>query len=197
MGYLKHTKCYLVGPVEHDQSFGRDWREVASENLNKMGISVYNPLDRPRWMKHIEPYIPMNVSRDEVLDIISGKKVKCENEIHKYKVAQKFVRHICLRYVHSCDFVLCYLPNAKTFGTTEELVIAHNARKPIIAVCPDNIPSLWVYDLIGNNKVFKDLCGAIDYLKSINNAEVDLDLLKWIFMTNYPKLKLEGQYDWI
>ena len=57
MNYLTNNKCYLVGPVDHDKSFGRDWRQVAVEELNKMGVVSYNPLDRPNWMKHIEPYI--------------------------------------------------------------------------------------------------------------------------------------------
>lgn len=191
--YLKNTKCYLVGPIEHDKSFGRDWREVAVEKLGKLGITTYNPLDRPQWMKHLEPYIPPNVSRDDALNAIEYGDLISE----KFILAQQFIRHICLRYVHSCDFVLCYLPNAKTFGTTEELVVASNSKKPILTICPDNIPSLWVYDLIKNDSVFKDLSGAIDYLESINKAEVELDLLKWIFMKDYPKLKLEKQYDWI
>lgn len=194
MGYLENTKCYLVGPIEHDKSFGMDWREAAVKELNKLHIRVYNPLDRPTWMKHIEQYVPMAMSRDEVLDAI--EETKDEEYRSKYILAQQFIRHICLRYVHSCDFVLCYLPNTKTFGTTEELVIAHQARKPIVMICPDRIPSLWAYDLVKDQVVVKCLTQALEYLEDINNGEAELDLLKWIFMKNYPKLKLEKQYDW-
>ena len=192
MGYLKHTKCYLVGPVEHDASFGKDWRDVAVEELNKLNITTYNPLDRPKWMSHIEPYVPMDVSRDEVLDAIDNNQEK-----DKYVLAQQFIRHICLRFVHSCDFVLCYLPNSKTFGTTEELVIAHQARKPIIMVCPDKVPSLWVYDLVKDQPIFTDLKKAFGYINSINNGKEEIETLKWIFMRDYPNLKLEKQYDWV
>jgi len=192
MGYLQHTKCYLVGPVEHDKAFGRDWREVAAEECKSMGVVPYNPLDRPTWMKHIEPYIPISVSRDEVLDRIENN----DKESERYILAQEFVRHICSRYVHSSDFLLCYLPNAKTFGSTEEIVLAHQARKPIIMVCPDRIPSLWIYDLVKDQHVFKNIKEAFCYMHQINDGEVNLDVLKWIFIQDYPKLILESKYDW-
>lgn len=192
MGYLSNTKCYLVGPVEHDQSFGMDWREVIQEYLEKKNILVYNPLNRPKWMKHLRPYMPPSSTRDEVLDAIEHNDLISE----KYIIVQQFVRHICLRFVHSCDFVVCYLPNAKTFGTTEELVIASQAKKPILMICPDRIPSLWVYDLIKEQPVFDNLNGAINYLESIDNGSKEIDLLKWLFIKDYPKLKLEKQYDW-
>ena len=192
MGYLAHTKCYLVGPIEHDKFFGADWRQAAIEELSDLGVIVYNPLDRPEWMEHISPYIPSAVSRDEVLKRIASN----DTESHKYVLAQEFVRHICLRYVHSCDFVLCYLPNSKTFGTTEELVIAHQARKPIIMVCPDNVPSLWIYDLVKDQYVFKDLRESLLFLNQINHGETKLEILKWIFMRDYPNFELEKQYDW-
>ena len=192
MNFLKNKKCYLVGPIEHDESFGKDWREVAVEELNKINVTTYNPLDRPEWMRHLEPYVPPIVSRDEVLENIK----KHDQESQKFIAAQKFVRHICARYVHSCDFILCYLPNTKTFGSTEELVIAHQARKPIIVVCPDKMPSLWVYDMVVDQPVFDSLEQSFSYLKTIDDGQAELDLLKWIFMTDYPNLKLEKQYDW-
>jgi len=194
MGHLKNTKCYLVGPIEHDPSFGRDWREVAVEKLTELDVFCYNPLNRPSWMTHLAQYMPPDKSRKEILESI--KEIKDEERKSKYILAQQFVRQICLRFVHSCDFVLCYLPNAKTFGSTEELVIAHQARKPIIMICPDDIPSLWVYDLVRDQPVVDNLSQAITYLKEIDSARLELDLLKWIFLQDYPNLKLEKQYDW-
>ena len=194
MGHLENTKCYLVGPVEHDKSFGKDWREVAVEELNNINVTPYNPLDRPKWMRHIEQFVPMAVSRDEVLDAI--EEIKDKERRSKYIIAQQFIRHICLRYVHSCDFVLCYLPNAKTFGSTEELVVAHQARKPIVMICPDRIPSLWVYDIVKDQPVFDDLKAALCYIRQVDRGEVPLDPLKWIFLRDYEDLKLEKQYDW-
>jgi len=192
MGYLKNKKCYLIGAIEHDPSFGKGWREIAVEYFNEIGVTSYNPLDRPDWMKHLEDFIPPNISRDEVLERIEAQ----DQHSQKYIAAQRFIRHICSRFVHSCDFVLCYLPNAKTFGTTEELVIACQAQKPIIMICPDKIPSLWVYDMIKDQPTFDNLQQAMTYFQMIDDGEAELELLKWIFMTDYPNLKLEKQYDW-
>jgi hypothetical protein len=193
MGYLQHTKCYLVGGIEHDKNLGRDWRLVVSDHLSYLGVQIYNPLNRPKWMKSIEPFIPPAMSRADALASIE----QGSEDADKIDLAQKFVRQVCLRYVHSCDFVFCYLPDSKTYGTTEEIVIAANAKKPIIFVFPDKIPSLWVYDLARNQDAFSDLKGALHYLDQVNQGEVPLDVFKWIFLSqDYPLLKLEDQYDW-
>lgn len=177
MGKLAHTSCYLVGPVEHDSLFGRDWRETISKHLLEIGVKVYNPLDRPKWMSHIEPFIPPSASRREILSLI-------ENDDTDYIESQRLVRAICLRYISTCDFIFCYLPDTKTFGTTEELVIASNYQKPIIAVCPDGIPSLWVWDLFDNAgaRVFEDLDQSISHLYDINSGSIMIDALRWIFL---------------
>jgi nucleoside 2-deoxyribosyltransferase len=189
--YLSHTKCYLVGPIEHDSEFGRDWRDAIKPALSNLNVEVYDPLDRPEWFKHIEDFVPPNTSREEILKNIN-------NGCDKSHKAQKFIRALCLRYVNSCDFVLCYLPNRKTYGTTEELVVAKNTGKPIISICPAGIPSLWVYDLVHQGSVFGSLIKVIQHLQDINEGKIDLDLLQWIFLNNkqYPKLKLEDEYVW-
>lgn len=200
--YLNNTSCYLVGPIEHDTGFGRDWREVAVETLNKLNIKIFNPLDRPKWMKHIDEYVPPKMGREEVLlkvkhSIGKGREERFKIDNLKASSAQTFVRDMCLRYIHSCDFVLCYLPNAKTFGTTEELVIASNAKKPIIMICPDNIPSLWIYDLVKYDYVFDDLQDALGFINNCDQGNIELDPLKWIFLKEYPKFKImEERYDW-
>lgn len=196
-GYLEHTSVYLIGAIEHNISgdYGRSWRERAVEFCDKLKIKYFNPLDRPSWMKKFELFIPPVMQRDEVLNRLENESI---NDIDKNKIrsSQSFVRDVCLRYINSCDFVLCYLPNSKTFGTTEELTVASKAKKPIIMVCPERVPSLWVFDMIKNDKVFSDLGGAFDYLSSIDKGNEILDPLKWVFLKDYPNFELESPYDW-
>lgn len=177
MGKLAHTSCYLVGPIEHDSRFGRDWRDVVSNPLKSLGVKIFNPLDRPAWMSHIEPHVPPTIGRQDILDRI-------KNGEDEFAEAQRLVRAICLRYISSCDFIFCYLSNTKTFGTTEELVIASNYQKPIIAVCPDGVPSLWIWDLFDNAgaKVFNDIEESLTYLYDIDSGSIELDALRWIFL---------------
>jgi len=202
MGYLQHTSCYLVGPVEHDEGFGRDWREVMSEFLATLSVKVYNPLDRPYWIKPIEDFIPPSASRQEVLDIIySEPNGGLDNEeeikelvdhsitVNKYIKAQELVRSICLRFVATCDFIICYLPSTKTYGSTEELAKARDSGKPVIAICPEGIPSLWVYDYFKDQQVFEDLRGAMDFMTAVDTGKVHLDALEWIFLGDEYGLK--------
>lgn len=187
--FLKNTSCYLIGAIEHDQLFGRDWRTAVSSSLNKMGIKIYNPLNRPDWMDKITPYVPPDLSRDEILHAIYNSNSKMHSE------AQTIIRRICIRYVGTCDFVFCYLPNAKTFGTTEELVIASNLGKPIIMVCPDDIPSLWIYDLIKSEPIFDNIIDAVEYLEEINRGDVEIEALKWIFIgDSYERKNMRCNY---
>lgn len=187
--YLNGSSCYLVGPIEHDKNFGKDWREVVSLPLSNMGVKILNPLDRPKWMLHIEEYVPPSKSRNTILNDI---KSKCE----KTEKSQSFIRDICLRYVNTCDFVFCYLSDSKTYGTIEELSVASDAKKPIIIICPNEIPSLWIYDMIKNDYIFENLNESLNFLHCIDKGFEELDALKWIFLQNYPKLKLEKKYDW-
>ena len=137
--------------------------------------------------------MPPAKTREEVLKQI---RMRGNAESEKYVRTQKFIRHVCMRFVNSCDFVFCYLPNAKTFGSTEELTIAVNTKKPIIFVFPDDVPSLWIYDMATNKEVFTNTKSALDFIHEINDGKVTLDLLQWIFLKDYPKLKLEAEYDW-
>jgi hypothetical protein len=139
-----------------------------------MNVKVYNPLNRPVWMSSISNLIPPHVSRKEVLE-------RTENGDTQIAYAQRMVRSICLRYVHTCDFIVCYLNDTKTYGTTEELVIASHAGKPIILIC-DCMPSLWLFDVLRDAHQFDRLDGAMEFLKSIDDGRIKLDALRWIFL---------------
>lgn len=175
MNHLAGTSCYLVGPVEHDKKFGRDWREVVSQRLSSLGIKVYNPLGRSKWWNPIKNLIPPYLSRQDILSMIEKGNKDVE-------VAQILVRKICMRMVATCDFIVCYLPSTKTYGSVEELSVASNLNKPIIAICPDEMPSLWMWDILKSDKVVNDIESAIGYLKNIDDGIEHLDAIKWIFV---------------
>mgnify|MGYP006278283467 CR=1 FL=1 len=193
MGYLAHTSCYLVGPIEDDPSFGRDWRSVATEMLDEMQVKYFNPLDRPDYFAKIEPNVPPALSREEILQQARFGAPPAQRRLIR---SQEFIRRICLRFVNTCDFVICYLPNAKTFGTTEELSVASKAEKPIMFICPDGTPSLWIFDMAQNQIIRHTLSDVIQYLKQIDSGKVDLNPIQWFFIKNYPRFKMESRYDW-
>jgi len=183
MGYLSHTSCYLVGPIENDSGYGKDWRVVVNDHLAKFGITIYNPLARPQWMKPIEDCIPPVVSREEVLRRLNSK------DKTRYDQAQQTLRQACLRYVHTCDFVICYLSAIKTYGSVEELAIATGAGKPVLLVCPNDMPSLWLYDMVRRAHAFKTINEMITFLHGIDEGKQEIDALEWIFIGDSYELK--------
>jgi len=176
MSLLSGTSCYLVGPVENDEKHGKDWRQTVGAELVKMGVKVYNPLDRPQWMASISMYIPPVVTRSEVL------RRAAENNNAMWDVAQMVVRDVCIRYVATCDFIFCYLSDTKTYGTIEELALAARLGKPIVCVYKE-CPSLWVYAMLDKKYVYKDIDSALGFLRSVNDGKVhELDAIDWIFI---------------
>jgi hypothetical protein len=180
--YLRGTSCYLVGPIENDPTCGSDWRKYAASALAKFGVKIYNPLDRPTWMSPIAQFIPPAMSRNEIVRAL-------DTGFRPIMNAQSITRRICKRFVATCDFVFCYLTDTKTYGTTEELADAYAMGKPIIAVTPMGCPSLWLYDILRDEMQFDTVCGAIDYLRMIDNGTTELDAIKWIFIGDDYELK--------
>lgn len=179
MGYLNKTSCYLMGPIEFDSDLGCKWRSDIIQFLEPLGVKTFNPLNRPDWIKSIVPYTPPNLLLNDVLKIVENND---ENSIECIK-AQKLVRDACCRFVNTCDFVICYLPNTKTYGTIEELARVDQLGKPIIAICPDNIPSLWIFDILNNQHVFDDFESAKTFLTNLDLGNIEsLDALRWIFI---------------
>lgn len=177
MGFLNNTSCYLVGPIEFDSKLGCDWRNGITPRLKNMGVKIYNPLDRPNWLKVISPYTPPNAHRHEVLDMIENCSTRDE-----WMAPQTLVRDTCLRYVSTCDFVICNLPETKTYGSIEEIVKANDMGKPIIAICRDRMPSLWMLDVLKDQFVFDDFDDALKFLEGVDAGTEILNALRWIFI---------------
>ena len=185
--FLAGSSCYLVGPVENDEKFGKDWREQVQPLLENIKVKVYNPLARPFWFKPFEKFIPPSANRSDVLKSISNGDIVSND----YIIAQSLVRKVCLRYVSTCDFVFAYISSSKTYGTTEELCLAASLNKPIIAVTPSDYPSLWIYDIVKDHYRFNDLDSAFKFIQGIDDGSQHVDSLKWIFLgDNYEHQSL-------
>lgn len=162
---------YLAGPIEFAPVQGATWRSSITLTLRSIGLKVYDPLVKPTW---VDPLIKLSPS--DYLKLLN------DNDQDGSKGA-RLARKLCLCMLRAADFVLCYLPNKKTYGTTEELTICDQSRKPVLMVCPDGMPSSWILGMDNHIIHASDMEEAINIIRQIDNDAYDIDPYDWIFAT--------------
>src|SRR3989304_6377731 len=121
MHYLQDTRVYLSGPIEYDEE-GTNWRiEPKKELVSRFSVNLFDPFEDPK-----QQWLPLIAKAREKLDYEAMETV-----------AKKFVRKD-LSIVDRADFVIAYLPyKVPTTGTHHEIIVANNAKKPVMLVCPE------------------------------------------------------------
>lgn len=206
MNLLKNSKCYLVGPIELSND-PVSWRSRVTKELNEIGVKVYDPMVKPDWAPEVARETNKNVNNKnlfiEVMHKIGkGEELTKNDKDHYY--AMNWIRDIDLRFVHSCDFIVCYLPKIFSVGSCEELTIAIESKKPVLIWSKDTyIPSSWLASMMCNEPedikdyFFHSEEDLVQYLKKVDNNEVPVDPLKWIFLSYFNKnLKIKGKRSW-
>ena len=177
MNRLRGTTAYLSGPVEAHQN-PDGWRNKLSGQLDRMGIISYNPLIKPNWMP--------DVTGPEQ----AGWKKSFSPDNNELIYKNSIIRQFCLRMTYACDFMILKLEKSIfTVGTYEELAAATVCGKPVLVICDDPIPSMWLIDQIDayrclNEHFFKTEDDLVNYLYDINCGEKrPHDPMKWLFLT--------------
>jgi hypothetical protein len=189
MGILAHTSCYLLGPVEADPQ-AADWRKHFSEHLQKMGVVILDPLDKPGWVgpRVLRPQDDISAS---FLNNIDGDQEVANEALN----AQILSRDVCLRQVNACNWAICRLPKKFTVGTIEELHILDRRGTPVFFIFPDGIPSMWLISMFFENvETMKTTCFKAEdellaRIREIDSGKVPIDPLKWIFISWAQKEK--------
>lgn len=186
MGILSGTKTYLCGPIEFDVENRLSWRAKMHQFLERLGVRVYDPLNKADW------YPPLTKDNPSIyLDALKGNRTDISTE--QSFEAMKFIVDVDLRYIHDCEWLICYLPKGVfTVGTIEELVVAAAAGKPIFVFGPDKFPSSWIVPKLAkhddHHEVFFDSIEKLqEHIAAIDNGSVPLDPLKWIFLSYFNK----------
>lgn len=155
--YLKGTRLYLSGPIEHD-SPGHNWRTEPKRILvDQFGIRLFDPFDDPK-----QQWVPV---------LKEAKKNK--DFATMANVAKTFVRKD-LAMVDRADFVISYLPfGVPTTGTHHEIINSNNAKKPTLLVCPqgkENLP-VWYFGFIPEEAMFGSWNELYNYLDDVDRGE--------------------------
>ena len=167
---LYKTKTYLAGPMQYKN--GEGWRNKLTPILEKMGVTVFNPYNKP-FLKDIR-------ENDEVIKNINNL-VEAEqyDEVHKI---MKEIRAYDLNLVDRSDFLIFYIdPTVPTYGTTEELSVAVKLKRPIfIAVEPGRKKCpLWIRGMLPDKYIYNTIDEISEMLIKINNGEKEIDSDRW------------------
>lgn len=172
MNILKNSRCYLAGAIDKAEDFGRGWRIEVSDFLNQIGVEVFNPCSKPQHL--------INESGECVKYRHALKK---KGQFEEVAAIMKEIRHIDLRMVDVCDFLIVHLDNdIRTCGTWEEIFTANRSKKPIlihIEQGKENVPD-WVLGTLPHEFIFSKWSELQEYLIKINNNSQNLSSNRWL-----------------
>lgn len=155
MNYLKNSLFYLSGAIENQNPDAPNWRtEPTKVMTERFGINVFDPFLDPKqnWTA------VLNRARKE------------KDYETMTAVARRFVAKD-LSMVLKADALVAYLPRSvPTTGTTHEIIISSNSKKPTMLICPEgreNI-SFWWYGFVKPEFMFSSWDELYSYLDEVN-----------------------------
>jgi hypothetical protein len=190
MGILAHTSCYLGGAIEIEPH-AAEWRARMTQELSGMDITVLNPLVKPEWVgpRCLRSQADINEKFfDWVVQRAAGDELRAsraEEALQDMHIA----REICLRLVYTANWSICRLPKTFTVGTFEELTLLARAGTPVMFICPDGIPSMWLASMFVDkitdveDVFFKDEDHLLTAVRHIDEGKRAIDPKRWIFLT--------------
>lgn len=174
MNYLKGSRCYLSGPLEHAETYPFDWRKPLRKALKtRYGMTVFDP--------SIDPKQKM---REE---IVSAKEA---GDFSRLRTIMKSFVRIDLSCVDRCDILIAGLPyRIPTTGSHHEIINSNNAKKPTIIFCPQGVEKIadWYFGIIRPEFMFSTLDNLINYLDKVDRGEEENND-RWYFIYNLAKL---------
>ena len=167
---LFKTKTYLIGHMQYLS--GRDWRMDVSEKLSPLGVTCFNPYDKP-FMKDVE--------EDEETrgEMEVWMKTKQYDRVSK---RMKTVRSYDLNLVDRSDFIVAHLvPDVASWGSAEEIVTAVRMKKPIFVSMEGGKckTPLWMLGMFPHKYIYNSLDEVVEMLYAIDNENKEIDSDRW------------------
>ena len=138
---LNGARVYLSGPMDfvasraNEKKFG--WRNRIGEFLRQMGVTVFDPWNKPGVRGYYEYGVEaVDSTKKKAAWTFENSKTGAEN---RAKCSGAFWQsmHMDLRMVDTSDFVICYCPtNIYSVGTPHEIILCRQQRKPVLFVSP-------------------------------------------------------------
>lgn len=137
-------RVYLSSPYEHSRA-ETSWKTKVTAFMQKC-------LD-----ERVEAVDPCPDACDET-PFIDEMKAN-EDWVGMYSFCANIVEGD-LAMLNRCEGMIAYLPfDAKTFGTTHEIVYALDNRIPVVLVMPEGVDKVshWLWGILGPNRLFDNL----------------------------------------
>lgn len=162
MNILKNSRVYLAGGIDKAADFGKGWREDITPFLQELGVEIFNPCSKPQHL--------LNETTESVK---YRHKLKSEGKFDEVAMLMKEIRHIDLRMVDVCDFLIVHLDNdVRTCGTWEECFSANYSKKPVLIHIEQgkvNIPD-WMLGTLPHEFIFSTWKELREYLVQVNDG---------------------------
>ena len=167
---LYKTKTYLVGHMQYLS--GRDWRAEVTKKLGSLGITCFDPYNKP-FMKDVEED---EATRDE-MDVWMKTK-----QYDRVTDRMKTVRAYDLNLVDRSDFIIAHLvPDVASWGSAEEIVTAVRMKKPVFVSMEGGKSKtpLWMLGMFPHKYINNSLEEIVDMLYAIDNGTKEIDSDRW------------------
>lgn len=146
MNKLRGSRCYLCGAMDRVADAGTVWRMKIREDLNDLGLLWLDPTRKP-----------INVGLEDDESRRRRKTNKHSGDFAAVRAEMKKIRHVDLRMVDICDFVIVNLDmDIHACGTYEEIFLANSQKKPVLIhveqgkdVAPD-----WLFGTLPDEYIF-------------------------------------------
>lgn len=167
---LYKTKTYLVGHMQYKS--GRDWRGYVTEELEPLGVTVFDPYHKP-FVEDVDEDEPARVEMLQMME--DGKYDDLTRRMKK-------VRNYDLNLVDRSDFIIANLqPEIASWGSAEEIVTAVREQKPVfVAIEGGKVKTpLWMLAMFPHKYIYNSIEEVVDMVKKIDSGEVRLDSGRW------------------
>lgn len=168
--FLEKTRCYEAGPIQCAKD--QNWRNYVSDELKKLNITPYNPLDKPLIDSFPEGE-EIHAHLKECMK--TGRYAEVQDFIKK-------VRRQDLSLIDRSDFVIAFFdPTVCSIGTAEELSFCERSMKPTF-ICIDGGISkapYWIFAMFNLNCFFNSIEEVIEKIKKLNSGEDPIDDKYW------------------
>ena len=136
---------------------GRDWRSEVTEQLSPLGITCFNPYDKP-FVKDVEED---DSRRAEMLEMME------KGYYDEATKRMKTVRSYDLNLVDRSDFIIGHLvPDVASWGSAEEIVTAVRMKKPIFVSMEGGKckTPLWMLGMFPHKYIYNSLDEVVEML---------------------------------
>jgi hypothetical protein len=153
-------------------SDGSSWRAKLTPELEKMGVTVFDPYKKP-FIKDVQE---ADASKDQLLTA----QARGDYEWLQKKVRE--IRSFDLNLVDRSDFIVAHIePKIASWGSSEELVTAVRMKKPIFLSVDGGKKAtpLWIFGMIPHEFIYDSVDDILARLQVIDSGSVELDSNRW------------------